>query len=576
MHLINRNNKKEMEYLVENVRKSIYIALVQSGISKDSTRILAAYLLCKASLYNNPTGVKLDNLLAKCDEEVLLYTKENITDEAWERLLPLTETYPPAAFAAAAVIPFEESDDRTVMPTPKTLTKLVHHILDIHEEDCVADICCGRGNYLIDAALEYPDAKYIGFDLNVENRLISMLKAELISADIDVELCDVFTLSDNEQKEKFDKIFSNYPFGLKIKTLGAGMEFLEEFCEQYPGLSKATSSDWVFNALICSLLKADGRAVAVMTNGSTWNTIDEPIRKHFVENGLIEAVVSLPERLFGYTNIPTTLIVFSHNNSEIRMIDATKQCEKGRRQNYFSEENISTIVDGFNTDSEISRIVSLSEVRDNEYNLSLGRYTEEKISFENGVPFESVIKSITRGAPCTASQLDKMASAKATNMQYLMLANIKDGMIDEKLPYLSQIEDKLQKYCLNNRNLILSKNGYPYKVAVATVKEGQQILANGNLYVIELDEEKVNPYYLKAFFDSEQGIATLKSITVGATIPNIGVDKLKKVEIPLPGMDEQLRLAEKYQATLDEIAVIKLRLEKAMNKLKHVFDEERE
>ena len=52
--------------------------------------------------------------------------------------------------------------------------------------------------------------------------------------------------------------------------------------------------------------------------------------------------------------------------------------------------------------------------------------------------------------------------------------------------------------------------------------------------IIELDESRANPYYIKAFFDSEQGIAALKSITVGATIPNIGVDKLKNVMIPLP------------------------------------------
>ena len=122
----------------------------------------------------------------------------------------------------------------------------------------------------------------------------------------------------------------------------------------------------------------------------------------------------------------------------------------------------------------------------------------------------------------------------------------------------------------------MSKNGYPYKVAIAEVHDGQKILANGNLYIIELDLDKVDPYYLKAFFESEQGIAVLKSITVGATIPNIGVDKLKKVEIPIPSLDEQRRIAEKYQTTLDEIAIYKLKMEKALSRLHHIFDEERE
>ena len=167
-----------------------------------------------------------------------------------------------------------------------------------------------------------------------------------------------------------------------------------------------------------------------------------------------------------------------------------------------------------------------------------------------------------------------MVSDSVTNMQYLMLANIQNGIIDDKLPYLSYIDPKYDRYCLKNNTLILSKNGFPYKVAVASVSEGQRILANGNLYIIELDEDKANPYYIKAFFDSEQGHAVLKSITVGAAMPNIGVDKLKKVEIPLPSMDEQSRIAQRYQAALDEIATIKLQLEKAVSKLHHIFDGE--
>lgn len=167
-----------------------------------------------------------------------------------------------------------------------------------------------------------------------------------------------------------------------------------------------------------------------------------------------------------------------------------------------------------------------------------------------------------------------MIADKITDMQYLMLANIQNGMIDDRLPYLTRIEPKYEKYCLKNNDLILSKNGYPYKVAVASVKEGQRILANGNLYIIEMDESLANPYYVKAFLESKQGVATLKSITVGVAIPNIGVDKLKKILIPLPPMEEQNRIAQRYQAAQDEISLIKIRLERAIDKLHRVFDEE--
>lgn len=117
-----------------------------------------------------------------------------------------------------------------------------------------------------------------------------------------------------------------------------------------------------------------------------------------------------------------------------------------------------------------------------------------------------------------------MASETPTDCQYLMLANIQRGQIDDNLPYIKGIQNNQRKYCLKDRALILSKNGTPFKIAVAKTRPGQTILANGNLYIIEIDEEKADPYFVKAFLESEKGAALLKSITVGATIPNIGVE----------------------------------------------------
>ena len=196
------------------------------------------------------------------------------------------------------------------------------------------------------------------------------------------------------------------------------------------------------------------------------------------------------------------------------------------------------------------------------------------IHFEKGKPFSSVIKRITRGAPCNAKELDEMSSDVPTDIQYLMLANIRKGQIDSDLPYLKDLNPKYEKYCVSTNNLILSKNGFPYKVAIPTVGEGKRILANGNLYIIEVDEEKANPYYLKVFFESEQGIAALKSITVGTAMLNIGVEDLKNLEIPVPSLEVQNRIALKYLAKLDEIKILQMSLDKAEMELANIFNEE--
>ena len=566
---------EEERLTINKVKFELSAALVNERIDKDRNVALLAYLASKASQVYDPSRVTFEALVNggfDIQEEIRQLISERLTKETWENILAFINRYDSEMYKLTALKLIMDSEDKGTFSTPLSIIKLSNKLLNINAEDSVADIGCGNGNFSLAAALEENNARYFAYDINEYSVVMANIVFDLMDVVVEGNCCDVFSLVQNDHIRKFDKIFANYPFGLKVKSLGEGKEYFNVLTRQYPDISTTTSSDWIFNSLLCDLMKNNGKAVAVMTNGSTWNSIDTPIRKHFVERRLVETVISLPGRMFSNAAIPTTIIVLSKNNEKVRMIDATKLYQQGRRQNELSDENIETIIGALNTDSEFSRMVTLDELRENEYVLNLSRYFKETVDFENGVPFERVIKSITRGAQCTASQLDELVSDKETNMHYLMLGNIHNGLIDENLPCIAKIEEKQEKYCLKNNSLILSKNGYPYKVAVAKVCEGQRILANGNLYIIELDEEVANPYYIKAFLVSELGTTALKSITVGATIPNIGVDKLKKLIIPLPSMEEQDRIAGKYQSALDEVLELKQRLVLATEKLQHIFD----
>ena len=100
-------------------------------------------------------------------------------------------------------------------------------------------------------------------------------------------------------------------------------------------------------------------------------------------------------------------------------------------------------------------------------------------------------------------------------------------------------------------------------------------LANGNLYVIELDKDKINPYFLKAYLESESGKAALSRVAVGATLLNLPVEGLKKVIIPLPDLESQKKIADQYYAKLSEIKELKYKLEKATEELEHIYTEEK-
>ena len=133
----------------------------------------------------------------------------------------------------------------------------------------------------------------------------------------------------------------------------------------------------------------------------------------------------------------------------------------------------------------------------------------------------------------------------------------------------------MQKFCVKNNAIVLTRTGLPeFKTAIVRKDEDTEILATGNFFVIELDERKVDPFYLQAFLASEVGETLLKSICSGSNIPMISLDKLNKLVIPLPSIKEQHQIGNKYAAAMDETILLKRRLEKSISKMKHIYSGE--
>ena len=139
--------------------------------------------------------------------------------------------------------------------------------------------------------------------------------------------------------------------------------------------------------------------------------------------------------------------------------------------------------------------------------------------------------------------------------------------------YLKDIQANVKKFCIRNNSIVLTKTGSPdFKSAVVQVSEGMEILATGNMFILEIDEKKANPYYVQALFDSELGRALFKSIYVGSAIPTIPLEKLRKLEIPLPSLEEQNIIGEKYKEELERMADLKEKLSTSREKLKKIYN----
>ena len=561
-------------YEKEGQSVALSIANVLNGSNRidRSTLIAASYVLLMAN--NSETDIRSTDsfccsINATDDRKAFI---ESCLGDDWQMVIGQRDRY--SANTLKSIILFYEDRDMRFgeeWKTPSSISQLACKLFDFADDDEIADFGLGSAAFTIEAYLSNPTLRFYGIEINASTKEIAAIRMEVLGCTIMIEHGNILDL--DSDSHKYQHIFSNYPFGLRLREIGFDRSrLLKKVSQNAAGFTKSISSDWLFNASIVECLKDNGSGIAVMTNGSTWNTLDKPARKYFIENGYLEAVIALPEKMFENTSIPTTMIVISKNNDHTMLVDATKMCEKGRRFNTFTDDQIEQIVFAVTNETSCSRYVSKAELIENDYVINPTRYLTEDIIIENGVPFDSIIKSITRGAPLKASELDELISENPTEYQYLMLANIQHGQIDADLPYIKGIQDNQRKYCLKNHALILSKNGLPFKVAVAEVQPGKTVLANGNLYIIEIDEDQADPYYVKAFLESEKGTALLKSITVGATIPNIGIEALKKIQIPMIPLDQQHMLAARYLAVVDEIAIFQRKLQKAYEELRHIYD----
>ena len=446
------------------------------------------------------------------------------------------------------------------LPTsPEGILKLTQKLLDIKNSDNIIELNSGLGNFGILMFLDNQNLKFKGLEDDIISNHIAILKFSLFSDEIIFENTNT---SNYQIDKKVNKIFVNFPFN----------EFLTE---RYPGVSLDKNfPEWEFTKLLLDKIREGTKVVSIVREHTLSIRKNQNILKEFIEEGLIETVISLPSGIFQGIGFKVALVIFSKENKKVKLIDATDLYVVEKKNNIISDENIEKILKCFHEDSKKTISKNIQDIKDNNYNLDVNENIQENYQAKEGVQLKAVIKNITRGSQIKLSELEGLKSDKPTPFLYLTLTNINDGIIEfnNNEQYLTMIPEKLEKYCIKNNSFLIPKIGTPpYKLAIAQVDNERKILPNGNFIVIELDESKINPWYLAAFFTSDLGVEYLKYRYKGNTISHLSISDLEKIVIPLYELEEQNKIAQKYIETIDEIKKLKEKLEEKKISLKGIF-----
>lgn len=454
---------------------------------------------------------------------------------------------------------------------PASLRRLATDLLHLDDANYVADLHCGSGAFLMDVLRTNPSVRVYGSSFMATSACLTEVRLSLIKANHLIEWQDDLL---GKHLGAFDRVFDAPPLGMRVAYLAKdATPYLKPLLDGTDPMGRPSSADWLYCRQAYDSLTEGGTAVVIVANGATFNGGDIQTRRYFVENGMVRAAIALPERLLTGTTIPLTVLVLGRNAGPIRLVDATDLATPGRRTNTLPDDAISIIEARLAQDSDMSRLASREELAARDYSLYAPRYLYEAPDLVNPISLGDLAVSMERGAFIRASDLDDLTTPEDTGISFLQLANITDGTISDDLPHLKSVDPSTERQWLRSGDLILSKNGAPFKVAVADIPDGRTVLASGNLYIIRLDIERVDPYFVAAFLASEDGKRSLECMSVGTTIPSLSLRNLRSVQVPVPDMETQRRVAERYRADLDQIAVLKIRLDSARAALSASYDE---
>src|SRR6202140_1106009 len=288
--------------------------------------------------------------------------------------------------------------------TPRDVIRLMVRILKPSPGMSVYDPCCGSGGMLIITREYVEDSGGDPTNLRLcgqgnDPSAWSICKLNMLLHGIpgaDILLADTLLHPMHREAgelERFDRVITNPPFSQNYTR--SNMEFPERFRWGWaPTTGK--KADLMFAEHMLSVCKDGGVVATVMPHGVLFRGGEEKkIRKKFLEQDLIEAIISLPPNLFYGAGIPACILIMRPNlagrapnpnkaeerRERVLFINADAEYQPGRAQNYLRPQHVEKIVSTFERYENIpgyARVVSLAEIAsdENDFNLNIRRYVD--------------------------------------------------------------------------------------------------------------------------------------------------------------------------------------------------------
>ena len=309
--------------------------------------------------------------------------------------------------------------------TPPEVSILLAKLVDPQPGDRICDPACGSGSLLIRCANEVSSDDYSLYGQENNGSTWALAKMNMFLHDVGgarIDWGDTLqrpTLVDGNHLLRFNVVVANPPFSLdKWGREGAEKDPYKRF---WRGLPPKSYGDYAFITHMIETTYTDphenGRVGVIVPHGVLFRGGAEgKIRRQFIEENLLDAVVGLPENLFYGTGIPAAIMVFKRQKDDdtVVFIDASREFQAGTPQNRLRERDIEKIVSTYREREFVDKyayVADFNKIKGNDFNLNIPRYVDT---------FEPEPDVDMAAAAAEIAELDaQLADVQAEMLEYL-------------------------------------------------------------------------------------------------------------------------------------------------------------
>ena len=274
--------------------------------------------------------------------------------------------------------------------TPPEVSILLAKLVAPQSGDRICDPACGSGSLLIRCANEVGSDDYSLYGQENNGSTWALAKMNMFLHDVGgarIDWGDTLqqpTLVGGDHLLRFNVVVANPPFSLK--KWGKEAAEKDRYQRFWRGVPPSSKGDYAFITHMIETTYTDpaqnGRVGVIVPHGVLFRgSAEGKIRRQFIEENLLDAVVGLPGNLFYGTGIPAAIMVFKRQKDDdtVVFIDASREFEAGTPQNRLRERDIEKIVSTYRAREFVDKyahVADFDEIKENDFNLNIPRYVD--------------------------------------------------------------------------------------------------------------------------------------------------------------------------------------------------------